>query len=36
MNDFVRDQLRRDGEVPLWGGMLAGGVVSWYFNFYVC
>merc|ERR1719466_197879 len=28
MNDFVRDQLRKDGEVPLWGGMLAGGVAG--------
>ncbi|XP_076820244.1 electrogenic aspartate/glutamate antiporter SLC25A12, mitochondrial-like [Clavelina lepadiformis] len=25
MNDFVRDQLRRDGEIPLWGEMMAGG-----------
>jgi len=25
MNDFVRDQLRTDGKVPLWGEILAGG-----------
>uniref|UniRef100_H2ZH15 EF-hand domain-containing protein n=1 Tax=Ciona savignyi TaxID=51511 RepID=H2ZH15_CIOSA len=25
MNDYVRDQVRRDGKVPLWGQLLAGG-----------
>ncbi|XP_039267502.1 electrogenic aspartate/glutamate antiporter SLC25A12, mitochondrial-like [Styela clava] len=25
MNDFVRDQLRNDGKVPLWGEIAAGG-----------
>lgn len=28
MNDFMRDQLRCDGTVPLWGEMLAGGTAG--------
>ena len=29
MNDFVRDKLtRKDGSIPLWAEMVAGGTVS--------
>jgi len=31
MNDFVRDQVRRDGVVPFWGELMAGGCVSTFF-----